>query len=494
MHKTQFFNLVARVIKNSIEFSAHNSFSTLEPEYELALADKVDAMLGSMFTPNKVYAHYNLPLDSQKEDDIIEQCKKEDNYYYNKTLISRLDSTVDIDVLKQDICIDVIDGNGSRMPSEGLNNNINETGIIILPMFNKPQRTHKRKKSDGTVVTLVTKDADAWSDEINNAMHNLYYIKTDDLKGFRIKNMFIGLGGTGKSYLKVGYTPVLNDPLNAVMIFDDDIIKEDDKKNKLLYFGNVQLLSPDEIEENFLTCYNRACKEKIDILFAPEMLGTERLSSADESGYNKLFVPKAENGFCTPFLTLVPTYWHNRTNVLSIFSSSGKKLIEQYKQKSFKLKGKKGICTEDLTDSPKEIALVHIDGLGRLAFPICADYLDEEYRNILITKLKASFIICPSYSFGTSSFEQLVSSGSAYGVRCIWGNSCSAISEVQEPPDYPCLVSTPIISEDAQKVRIHPECGGECRKLCLFKIDIPLDCGGDKMHEDINIEYTHLFE
>lgn len=102
-------------------------------------------------------------------------------------MISRLDSTVDIDVLKQDICIDVIDGNGSRMPSEGLNNNINETGIIILPMFNKPQRTHKRKKSDGTVVTLVTKDADAWSDEINNAMHNLYYIKTDDLKGFRIK-------------------------------------------------------------------------------------------------------------------------------------------------------------------------------------------------------------------------------------------------------------------------------------------------------------------
>lgn len=241
-------------------------------------------------------------------------------------MISRLDSTVDIDVLKQDICIDVIDGNGSRMPSEGLNNNINETGIIILPMFNKPQRTHKRKKSDGTVVTLVTKDADAWSDEINNAMHNLYYIKTDDLKGFRIKNMFIGLGGTGKSYLKVGYTPVLNDPLNAVMIFDDDIIKEDDKKNKLLYFGNVQLLSPDKIEENFLTCYNRACKEKIDILFAPEMLGTERLSSADESGYNKLFVPKAENGFCTPFLTLVPTYWHNRTNVLSIFSSSGKNL------------------------------------------------------------------------------------------------------------------------------------------------------------------------
>lgn len=42
--------------------------------------------------------------------------------------------------------------------------------------------------------------------------------------------MFIGLGGTGKSYLKVGYTPVLNDPLNAVMIFDDDIIKEDDKR------------------------------------------------------------------------------------------------------------------------------------------------------------------------------------------------------------------------------------------------------------------------
>lgn len=40
------------------------------------MADKVDAMLGSMFTPNKVYAHYNLPLDSQKEDDIIEQCKK----------------------------------------------------------------------------------------------------------------------------------------------------------------------------------------------------------------------------------------------------------------------------------------------------------------------------------------------------------------------------------------------------------------------------------
>ena len=67
MHKTQFFNLVARVIKNSIEFSAHNSFSTLEPEYELALADKVDAMLGSMFLQIKYMLITIFPLIRKKK-------------------------------------------------------------------------------------------------------------------------------------------------------------------------------------------------------------------------------------------------------------------------------------------------------------------------------------------------------------------------------------------------------------------------------------------
>lgn len=497
MHKTIFFDLFARLIKCSIISSKHNEFNILGVESEEYLLNKVELLLNSMFYLNnyidKIYTHYNLPLNSQKVNDIMEKCKTEDNYYYNKILISRLDSMVNMDELKKDISIDTVNVDDNGMTIESLNSNVRETGIIILPRFKKPLRTHIKFEKD-KIKTIPHKEADTWSDEINSILKHLYYIKVDDLKGFKIKNIFMGFKEIEKFNLNVGYTPLLNDPITEVMDYDDDIEREDEKNNKYLYFGNVRLLYPSKIEKKFLLCYKRACKEKVDVIFAPEMLGTEKLSCTDELGYNSLFVPKAENDFCTPFLTLVPTYWHNRKNVLSIYSSSGKKLIEQYKQKGFKLKGKKGVCTEDLTDSPKEIAIIHIDGLGRLVFPICADYLDEEYRNIIITKLKASFILCPSYSFGTSNFEQLVSVGSAYGVRCIWGNCCSAISGRENAPDYPCIVSTPIISEGSEKVRVHHKCKGECREMCLFKIAIPLNCVGENIHEDININYEHLLE
>lgn len=494
MRHSAFFNLLAYIIGVSIGYTNHNTFLPLDLEYEHQLLEECFNIVKTACGSEKNYSHYNIHINSQSFNDIIQKCKERDNYYFNKTMISYLDSLVDLETLKQDICINKADGSGCRGPLEGLNANIQETGILILPRFNKPRREHKRTDDNGNEKTILTKEADYWGDEINKAMHNLYYIMVDDLNGYKLSNYFIDFGGLGKKRLLVGYTPVFKEAFKDIMTLNDDIIVKDDKGNKIRYFSDVTLLYPSDIEERFINCYKRACKERIDILFAPEMLGTELLSEVDEMGYSKVLNPSSENDSYAPMLTLAPTYWHNNKNVLPIYFANGKKIADQYKQNGFEYKGEKGLCKEKLVDSPREIVLIHIDQLGRLAFPICADYLDNTYRNTLISTLKASLILCPSYSFGTSNFEQLASIGSAYGVRCIWGNSCSALSTLPEPPDYPCIVSTPIISENSQKVRLKRKCSGDCKKTCLFKIEIPLDIEGESMYEDKNIDYDHIFE
>lgn len=495
MINSPYFNLIASLIHKAATYPEALSAPPLSAECDKSLQKQADSLLVKKLGIENNSSHNSIRVDSLKQRAIIEFCESADNYYLYCTVISRLDERIGKSDLYRDLDYETLRGDSSDRSFTCLNTNEDETNIIILPKVSHPQRIHMITGSDGIQVPVVTKDAHYWSGHLNRHLQNIFYVFKSDLHGYRLRNFLFrsSLHERGRDYLNIGFAPVTNKAFYDIMALRDDIITFDRMGNEQRRFGDIRLLNPNELEANFFASYSLACRNDIDILFGPEMLGTKSMTETDSLGYNPLFEPTPENRYQTPMLTLTPTYWRDRQNSLSLFSANGKFIAEQFKQHGFEYKGSKGLCIEDLHGSPKEIVMLHIPNLGRIVFPICADFLQEYYRDMLIKTLQACLILCPSYSFGTSSFERMVVVGVPYDVRCIWGNSCSPYAGAKHSPEYPALASTPIISEKSSTVRITPRCNGMCKKACLFRIKIPLIITGNQWYEDNNISFDHLF-
>lgn len=108
-----------------------------------------------------------------------------------------------------------------------------------------------------------------------------------------------------------------------------------------------------------------------------------------------------------------------------IDGDSFKESFRQQKQNPyFENEGNLSGKIEDI-DSDNRICILHMPDVGRITFPICADLISDEYRNILIEKLGSTLILCPSFSKGFDAFIKLTNIGMASGCRIIWCNSCA---------------------------------------------------------------------
>lgn len=226
-----------------------------------------------------------------------------------------------------------------------------------------------------------------------------------------------------------------------------------------------------------------ATEKQADILVYPEMLGTRQIVKealkeiAEEEMRNKR----------PPFLVLLPTVWQtagagmqdqwqegNNSNVLYVAMTqdildgiSFKAAIAQQKQNPYlDSEGEQKGRLEDIK-SDKVIHVLHLPGLGRVVFPICADLINEEYRNKLFQILGANLILCPSFSKGVDEFIQIAARGNEADCRVIWCNSCA----VQHLYRY----------DSTRQFEVGDICcagisgiNRECKKYCLFYIDVPM--------------------
>ena len=489
MKSTIFFNLIADLISKTFSYPEIDEAEPLSEDSSDLLIKRVESLLQIKFGEGCFYSHDTLPLSSQVASDIINWCSDNNDYYLFRTLVCRLDAMININKLIHDYNFNNISLKESERVFDSLNDNVAESGVLIIPKVLSSQTTYPRKDSSGNPKERTGKNANYWLDDLNKRLNNIYYVKKDCLNGYHIKNVIYSLpyNKIKGNYINIGLTPICNTPVHDLLDYDDNIVKKDFSGKEFLYFGNVKVKDPKMVENMFLSSYHTACSNDIDIFVGPEMLGTHNLTLTDEYGVNKNY-----ESLNSPSIILTPTMWEKNSNVLTVFSNEGKIIGRQFKQYRFEFTGKRGACLEDLVSPPKEVLIVHINGVGRMAFPICMDYLHEKYRNFLISTLKVDFIICPSFSFGSSNFERAIDAGAEFGVRCIWLNTCSAIAELFEPPDYIGLVSMPIISDTSTRTRIKPSCKGSCKKGCLFKIKVPLNCAGESLHNNVNVSIEHL--
>ncbi len=490
MQRTDFFNLIAALISDGNKYKEIESPKTLTKEWTDVLVQKVDKQIESSFGDENILSYDTLPYSLRDISDIMDWLKVEDNYYLYRMMICRLDSLVDIDTLVHDYDVNNISSENTEHIFQGLNDNIAETGVIILPKVYAVKTEYVRRDKDGKDKSIVRKDADYWMDDLNKHLNNLYYVKMEQLEGYKINNVIFSLPKEkiNSNFINIGVTPICKVPMLSLIKINDNIINYDEQGNESRSFSIEGIKEISTVENNYMQSYYLACDNDIDIFVAPEMLGTEKLTESDEYGFNDCYMGNAKS----PFLILAPTIWKDNSNVLNVFSKSGELLGKQYKQYPYEYKGTFGNCQENLVNTPREILLIHMPGVGRIAFSVCVDFLHPDYRRKLISVLKSTLLICPSYSMGSANFEKSIDSGTEFDVRCVWLNSCSAIEGLSEPPDYIGVVSMPIVSETSPRTRIKPTCRGNCGKGCLFKIRMPLNCAGDSLHEDLNVDIGHI--
>ena len=403
-------------------------------------------------------------------------------------VLCRLDSLIKIEkIINQYDYNRIYDG--TVLKSFGsLNDNVLETGVTVIPKVPSLSNTFF-VKTDDKVLDKEFRDGNYWYDNINEHFNNIICIKNQSLSGFTIKNVIIDLFKDRKrDKIVIGLTPGCDDDINSIMNVKQYYNAETGRQ----HFKIKDYYDPPKLTESFISVLSKASQHDIDILMGTEMLGSLEMCQTDELGFNDLFRNKRGE---SPFLTITPTVWSKGKNYLSVYLRNGEIVGTQYKQYSFEYTDDGERFEEDLIDTPREILLIHIPGWGRLVFPICVDFLVPTYRDLLVRELKATLMLCPSYSSGTVQFGNAAGSVRDFGTRFVWLNSCSALQGCKDKPDTIGLVSVPVMSPsclEQSSIPIKPRCNGKCSKSCMFIITIQAISNDEKRCNEVTVEHLPL--
>ena len=360
--------------------------------------------------------------------------------------------------------------NGERAVA-ALNGNERETGVVLFPRV--PSFQDDRTPSTEEAVP-TRKWQSHFAPGVNQELKNVYYAPAEDLtlrgEPCRIIHHILDeLPVSVRKTLRVAMSPVLQDARLRKEVYARPAGKE---QENLLSLHGIE--NWERVKARIRAAFLEACQQAADILIFPEMLGDKAIFS--ESSYSAFFSELAreaeEEGLPAPYLVVGPTWWHDHHNQLYVLRGSGDYICVMEKQFSYEHREDGQNYREDIRPGAPEIHIIHSPGLGRIAFPICADLLYEEMRDLLIRTLHCNFMICPSFSRGKTLFTRICGEGVSHGITVVWLTSCSA---VQEPPDYVGVLETP-----GQNVCLCPECEGQCGAdsgACLFLSDLDLDSG-----------------
>lgn len=483
-----FFNLLAEIVSELKRYPAGYEPDMLTKEAEEALTNEVMLLLNRWKKELNNCVKNRLP--SVVYDDIIAWVKSHNNYHSCRTLLCMLDSLPHTG----------LEENASEVREErfaSLNDNVEQTGIIILPKVYRPPTTYIRPASADRSEEIATrKNANEWADNLNSRLNFIYYICTNELRGYSVANYVCNFAfdDPSVSEIKIGVAPLLNIKLDDVLSYDDNIRHQNESGIECQYFDITGVKVQDMILERVQACFRVACEKNVDILMFPEMLGIEALYNLDGYGFNPaLRELSRQTRERVPHLILMPSIWKNNQNFVNVHLSSARKLCSQYKQNKYVFPGKHGKATENLIDVPKEVSLIHVPGWGRIAIPICMDFLHPEYRDWLVTTLKADILLCPSYSPGEYNFLQSLDSNAGYGTHVVWLNSCSALRDSDTgAPELIGAACAPSVSSESRITRFTPECKGDCTNGCLFVATIPLNCMGASFYEERRVQVEHI--
>lgn len=370
-----------------------------------------------------------------------------------------------------------------------LNSNVEETRVVLFPRVRSINDTDTPSAPEESAPPRHKRWQHEWRAGINQDLTHIFYVWSDELARngdpYSVRHRVLtNFWLENKNKVRFAVSPILADAKVKT-----STSTRDEGSGAQRFFTIDGLENSGRIHSRIRAALLQACKDNVDVLVFPEILGDMELFHPEkniDSLMDSFLADAEEAGWAAPALIIGPSCWHDGKNELFILDNTGRLVCTQQKQSPFQ---DQAGALEDLKDPERLVHLLHVPRLGRIAFPICKDFLVESYRELLIKTLHCTFLICPSYSPGQTVFNLSLPLGRPYGCYVVWINSCSAR---QGKPDKDSIggISYPM-EENLGFLPFKPECGGECGgdcHACLFEFDIGLGPGqeGVYLHPHIN--------
>lgn len=360
----------------------------------------------------------------------------------------------------------------SYVEIDALNDNYEDTGICInpkLPIFKTAMLL-----DDGTEKERTAASRDAFAG-MNGELCNIGYFEWN--KKCIVHNIIVpyeysdadGVSNV-EGNLKVGFIPV-SDKTDIIVPSYKDV------RNGKYKLREMHIDAPNHgkiIYARLEQGLELACENQVDVVFAPEMLGTGQTEKC-VGNYNefvhRIYSNATMNGKKPPLITVMPSYWKKGINSAALVYRDGRVLGWQKKYTpyvDFQSCSIEGIKQEQA----QELYLIHIYGVHRIVISICAEFLGDFDDNFICGQLGATLVIVPSFSHGERDFVSKLGTLFPYGTSIVWGDCCGAVAYAPKIIGGCSLVG----SNDIYKMGNNCKCAFSCgySKGCLFTVDLPL--------------------
>lgn len=289
---------------------------------------------------------------------------------------------------------------------EYLNNNWKKCKTGLLPRCScRWERRHRGSQHYG---------------RIDSYFQNILIVDYRQWEGWRIMHYFLPNSLLAKAEeeekLSVAFSPYKTEDDFVINRY----IESEEQKFSVQYTGN-----PEADLEKMKKIIELAAENSVSIIIFPEMLGNTVM---EEAIAEYLMEPIWQERGGPPALILLPTVWNNHTNTACLLDGTGTVICRQCKQYPYILPD--GYEEDILPD--RTVYLIHGEGIGRIAIMICRDFLTVDYLSRVLTGLKTTLILVPSYSTGDHDFEQVLGKLLSEDCCAIWTNACSVVKTQAE--------------------------------------------------------------
>lgn len=379
----------------------------------------------------------------------------------------------------------------SYVAIDTLNDNCTETGICIHPKL--PIFKSFSIMDDGTEKEKTMSCRDAFTG-MNGELRKISYCKWSS--EYIVHNVIIPYEyvekdeRSAKGNLRIGFIPISDK--TDLIVPDYKIVKDGKYQMNKMYIDHPR--HEEVIHTRLRHGFELACRNKADIVFSPEMLGTDQ-TEKQQGNYNEfvrqVYDEAVMNDHKPPMITVVPTRWCRGINSASIVYRDGRILGRQKKYTpyiNFKCCSAEGLRPE----KTKELYLIHVYGVHRIAISICAEFIDGFDSNFICGQLGATLVIVPSFSHGERDFVNQLGTLFPYGTSVVWGDCCGAVVHSPKIIGGCSLIGANEIHKMGDNCKCKFSCDGS--KGCLFLIELPLQVMYSKSRMSSHQPVRHILQ
>lgn len=370
-----------------------------------------------------------------------------------------------------------LNGENKYLMIDAMNTNFRSTGIQIIPKFEICRHwADFGQISDQRPNPAANRDVFSG---INGTTKNVSFVKWDP--AFRIHNIILPLRliRSSETVLNIAFCPLTDtSPV---------ITKQVDMEENGLHFNAIKITGlkhEKKLVQRLQDDWKHACSEgKADIIFFPELLGSQDSEETINNGlYNKLIynaaIEESKRRHKLPMLTVLPSFWQEGNNHVTIVDKTGFVLARQKKYVPYNdmHNHRREYLPERIV---KDYYVIHIPKLHRIVVLICADFLSccQNDTKRLFTEAGSTLALVPSFTRGETDFVNYIQALKPYGTTVVWGNCCGIAGKNKIIGG--CSVAgfdTVLRFNDSR------DCGGSCgaSDACVFVVAVPLRLPGSE--------------